>query len=355
MKRRALRVTCMLALGIACSGLIALLSVRSNSSYESTPLVTSTGQRFIPCSINDHGRIAGLVKKPQDRFDLVLSGGNKEVQDVACPDGCTFVVPVAINNACQVAGTIRDTNDVCHAFLWDPQSGLQTLDALSNSHSGVEAINNHGHAVGYSQTSSGSNHAVLWGQGAKLTDLGTFGGTRCYASSINDSGQVVGVSYAASGRLRAFYWDPNVGMTEIGPATWAGSNAIHINNNGLVVGRFGSRTDSMLISTWSVDKGIEALPSLAGTDAVPIALNDAGQFLFHVRSNSWMGLGYRDDKYLWTPDHGFTHLARFSGRLRSLSFILTDMNNLGQIVGWSTAQRIQESSFLLTPIAERND
>ena len=246
MKHRTLSITCKLALGTVCLGLITVLCMRGNSRYDSTPLVTSTGQMFIPCSINDHGRIAGLAKKPQDRYDLVLCGGNKEEQIIPRPDGCTFVVPAVINNACQVAGTIRDANGICHAFLWDPQSGLQMLDALSGSHSGAQAINNHGHAVGYSETSSGSNHAVLWGQDAKLTDLGTFGGARCYASSINDSGQVVGVSYAASGRLHAFFWDPNAGATNIGPATWAGSNAIHINNNGLVVGRFGSRTDSSL-------------------------------------------------------------------------------------------------------------
>ena len=225
--------------------------------------------------------------------------------------------------------------------------------------SGVQAINNHGYSAGYSQMSSGLKHAVLWVSNTGLIDLGTLGGPESHAGSISDSGQVVGYSQIASGQWHAFFWDPNTGMKDIGPTSliWPPGYCIHINNNGLVVGRFGSSTDEMLISTWSVNNGIKPIPSLEGVDAFPIALNDTGQFLLLVRSRQLFGLTNRIEKnqYLWKPSSGFICLNENIDQKHAPGLILNDIDNNGKILGWSETKGSKQHGLLLNPIVEKPD
>ena len=350
--RRVFLTICTLVAGLICAGLFTFWFFRPKSLYEETLLVTSTGQVIVPWSINDDGQIVGLVSRPEDRYGVVLWDQKRGAQNLVCFDDYQSVYPIKINNASQVAGTIKDLDDIYRAFLWDPKSGLQLLDTLGGLMSGVQEINNHGYSAGYSQMSSGLKHAVLWASNTGLIDFGTLGGPESHAGSINDSGQVVGYSQVASGQWHAFFWDPNTGMKDIGPTSliWPPGHCIHINNNGLVVGRFGSSTDEMLISTWSANNGIKPIPSLEGIDAFPIALNDAGQFLLHVRSRPLMELMSRTENYLWMPDRGFIFLRENIYYRRSARSFLSDINNNGQILEWS---EIKQRGLLLNPIVEK--
>jgi len=363
MRRRTILIISAVAAAV-CVGLIALRLTRDQFMYEETRLVTPAGEAILPCSINDHGQIIGIVLRTRGGRDLIESvylwDPEEGARKLTCFDNYYHVAPASfkINNACRLTGAIEDPNGMCRAFLWDPGSGLQMLGTLGGTRSEAWAINDHGCAAGYSQTTGNLKHAVLWSEDTGIMDLGTLGGPESHAASMNNKGQVVGFSQVASGKWHAFFWDPNTGMKDIGPTSllWPPGDCLHINNNGLVVGRFGSATDEMLISTWSAGGGLGAVPTPQGTDAFPLALNDADQVIILVRSRIFRGLPIRHEKYLWGPAQGLVCLEGKINYDRASGLTLSDINNDGQITGWSYVPGNSEKhGMVLNPIAAKRN
>ena len=151
----------------------------------------------------------------------------------------------------------------------------------------VSDVNNAGQVAGQSGTASGEAHAVLWTPGAPMRDLGTLGGNSSRALAINDAGQVAGSSSTAEGGVHAFRWDANTGMQDLG--TLGGfvdaSEALGINAAGKVVGY-----------SWGVDATVHAV--------------------------------------LWEPRQPPRDLGNLGS---SHSSMATDINDLDQVVGLSTA------------------
>jgi len=356
-KRRVVVIVCVVAVVLICAGIMALRLRRRAALYDVTVLVTPGGEAILPSSINDHGQIVGFVPRPGDQYGIVLWDREEGDEELTCFDGWHPVNPFKINDAGQIAGGIKDPNGMYRAFLWDRTNGLRMLETLCGLMSEVQAINDQGAMAGYSQTSNRKRHAVLWTQEGGLIDLGTLGGSESHVGGINNRGEVVGFSQVASGQWHAFFWDPNGGMKDIGATSleWPAGDHIRINNHGLVVGRFGSATDEMLISTWSATKGIGAVPSLEGLDAFPYGLNDVGQLLVHVRSQSLMGLVTRIEAYLWTPGRGFVSLEERTGTVRGGILYLRDINDEGRIVGLWLRGRGKNRGVLMTPVVEEAD
>lgn len=113
----------------------------------------------------------------------------------------------------------------------------------------------------------------------KLIDLGLQESDRSEAYAVNDKGQVLG-SYSILGNQYFFLWNEKEGLTLID------------------------------------------LPSSAAT---PLILNNEGQ----IAGNYYVGSSIRG--FFWDSLHGFKDLGSLGGK----NTYVTDMNDLGQIVGYS--------------------
>jgi probable HAF family extracellular repeat protein len=158
---------------------------------------------------------------------------------------------------------------------------------------GPAAINQQGQIVGSSDTRRGTTHAFLWENG-KMRDLRTLGGKESHAVAINERGQVVGSSETKRGTTHAFLWE-NGRMIDLGALGGPDSEAVAINDSGQIVGS--SRTKG------STDAGVYG--------RVPI-----------------------EHAFLWENGR-MRDLGTLDGR-RSAAL---DINQQGQVVGWSTVKR----------------
>jgi probable HAF family extracellular repeat protein len=326
--------------------------------YTHTFITTTAGEPIIPFSINDRGQVVGLARSKTSELRIILWDKKHGARDLGSFERPKHSEPIKINNAGRITAALQDPNGNFRAFTWDLPTDKKILPALPGRSSLPLAINKHGQVVGFSYTSDGFPHAVLWNDNAGITDLGTLGGPASFAGSINDRGQVAGFSRIASGKWNAFFWDPNTGIKDLGPTsltTHPTPDHIHLNNRGFVVGRFGSTNDQMLISTWSETEGVRPMPPMKGIDAHPIALNDANQFLLHIRSAS-LKLGshwlfHHVEEYLWDPNEAFVPFKKNLGRRDVSTFFPRDINNKGQIVGQVVQKNSKQAAgVLLEPI-----
>jgi probable HAF family extracellular repeat protein len=217
-----------------------------------------------------------------------------------------------INNAGQVAGAYRTGSR--HAILWTP-STITDLGTLASGagFSVATAVNDSGQAVGESQTlPSGALHPFLY-SGGKMTDLGVFASNAPgEALDINHSGDVVGWCQNTDGYYRAFLSVGGGPLQDLG--TLGGNQALAkaINSSGIIVGL--------------AETGI-VIPPPAGPEYVPEGfISDNGGPMQNLNSLIDTASG-------WTITDA------------------TDINDLGQIVGYGTNLSGQSDYVLLTPIS----
>lgn len=233
--------------------------------------------------INESGQITGDTLNAAGKWRAFVwtNGSFTEVPALTGYAG-DYGYGKGINNLGQVVGESGYTNP----FLWD---GVNTivLGNLGGADSGAaRAINDLTQVVGYASDTSGYDHAFLWENGV-MTDLGTLMGNpygKSEALDINNAGQIVGVSETSSGPQHAFLWENGV-MTDLGGVGQGYSVARAISENGFIAG--------------------------------------ASDVNFRSHATLWAGGSAIDLGTLKFPDPGASE-AR-------------DVNNLGQVVGWSHA------------------
>jgi probable HAF family extracellular repeat protein len=210
-----------------------------------------------------------------------------------------------INNAGQVVGGTRGYTAA--AVLWS----AGTITQIGAAGSLATAINDSGQIVGTAGI-GGGNHPFILSGGA--TDLGTLGGGSFgWALDVNNSGNIVGWCQNSSGYYRAFLSVGGGPLEDLG--TLGGNQAIAkaINSSGIIVGL--------------AETGI-VIPPPAGPEYVPEAfISDNGGPMQNLN-------GLIDTASGWTITDA------------------TDINDLGQIVGYGTMAGLQQADYvLLTPIS----
>jgi probable HAF family extracellular repeat protein len=134
-----------------------------------------------------------------------------------------------------------------HPLLWEPDGSVKYLGTLGGTGRGLANlainINNKGHVVGTSALAGDQvNHAFLWTPESGMRDLGALhpDDPNSGAAGINDSDEITGISVAADGPPSAFVWR-NGQMTDLNTVVH-GSGNLHlllgssINNDGEIVG-----------------------------------------------------------------------------------------------------------------------
>jgi probable HAF family extracellular repeat protein len=153
---------------------------------------------------------------------------------------------------------------------------ITNLGSLGGTVSVPAQVNNQGEVVGYSSTTNNAAfHAFLYSHG-RMTDLGTLGGTTSGATGINNRGVVVGLSNVAPGNKQVdAFIDQGGKLTDLGPLNpaLAEGGMVSINAGGDVSGLSVGGYDALLRRRGTnVDLG-----SLGGLGSIARDLNDSGQ------------------------------------------------------------------------------
>jgi probable HAF family extracellular repeat protein len=249
-----------------------------------------------------------------------------------------LVVAAAAGVGLAGAGSRMEAGWVARELPGSPKRPCWT----SKSCGQANAINNKGWVVGSTELEE-CYHAALWVNG-RLRDLGTLGGGCSIANDINDRGQVVGWSKTRSGSYRAFLWEKGR-MRDLGtiPGPHPDLEATAINERGQIVGR--TNTSSGNSHAWLWQEGtMRDLGVLLGKDSGATDINDLGQvvgwsshrvFLYEKGRVRILPL---QDAEASINNRGQiatygTRLLWENGKTRSLGFSASAINERGEVVG----------------------
>ena len=262
-----------------------------------------------------------------------------------------------------------------------------SITVLGGAGSAAADMNLSGQVVGHYLNGSGDQRAFFH-SGIALLELGTLGGATSSAAALNNSGQVVGVADNGAGFARAFTYSAGV-MTDLGTLGGASSKAYGINNAGHIVGTADYRAgvNGEYGIAFSLQGGVmQGLGTLPGSPeywrSIAYAVNALGQVVgfssvgdvgpteypshaFMYQDEALTDLGTLGGLYSaaraineaglivgrasttldpanigHTIPHAFLYVGGMMIDLGSLGDQYTgsealDVNNLGQVVGWS--------------------
>ena len=302
------RSACRLAL-LVCFA----VTMAAEVAAQPTPIyVGPPGVSSVATEINEGGDVAGdwVAGGYPRAFFWTAEGG---MVDVGVLKGHVGSSSQDLNDNGQVVGASWGDGPI-RAFSWTAAEGIVDLGTLGGPSSTAIAVNNRGQVVGYSETPTGAVHAFLWTATEGMIDLGTLGGDS-YASGINESGHIVG--WSSSFIARAFLWTPMSGMVKLA----SDSRAADINESGQIVGAF-----SLSAFSWTPATGLVTF-TLGYGYTTASAVNERGQVVGRHRSRTGTLQAFS-----WTSVGGIVPLVGLVGATSSRA---SDVNDHGQIVGWS--------------------
>lgn len=232
----------------------------------------------------------------------------------------TRILMTAAATLVALAGPARHAGAASYQYL------VTDLGTLSGPISSATNLNATAEVAGLSTLANSNYHAMFW-NGAPI-DLGTVGSdTQSMAHAVNDAGVVVGVSYNYGDlQPHAYRWNAGT-LTPLG-----NFSPRDINVPGVIVGHFTFYDASNLwidhACRW--ENGVLSdLGTLGGHNSEAFAINAVGQIV----GQSFLPDDITLRACLWS--NGVAHdLGTIVGTTGSMS-AATDLNNQGQIAGWS--------------------
>lgn len=257
---------------------------------------------------------------------------------------------VGLNEAGQVTG-YSDVGGGVHAFVWSEGAGMVDLGTLPDAYeSAGAAINNEGVVAGYSHGIPFTPpHAFRWSATDGMRDLGSlsagaggFGGVSA-AYALNDAGLIAGNSDLDAGGAHAFAWAPDRGMLDIDTLRSTYSLPAAVGAAGQVAGYFAVRgTDNLNHAfLWTAANGMRDLGTAGGVESYVIAMSGGAHIAGVVNLDS-------GDQHAmsWTEAGGMVDLGTLDGAPPRAASRALDVNNKGQIVGWSRSAGGDYQPFL---------
>jgi probable HAF family extracellular repeat protein len=322
-----------------------------STAYRAIDLGTPGGTNSAASGINSAGQVVGWFSEGEECYRAFL-WEKGVITDLGTLGGCVSFA-AAINSAGQVVGSSQKADGSSRAFLWE--KGVMTdLGTLGGENSSASDINSAGQVVGSSQTADGSEHVFLWEKGV-MTDLGALG----RPTAINSAGKVVGYltevfedddpqdDEPAGSVSSAFLWENGVktdlgtlGTGEEGGSAWA----VDINSEDQVVGysdlergppeRYAFLWEKGVMTNLGSLNGCEGVGSqgIVSSCSVATGINHAGQVVGQSSATSPAG-GLEFHAFLWERGT-MTDLGTLDGDESGAS----DINDAGQVVGWSRTQ-----------------
>jgi probable HAF family extracellular repeat protein len=265
-----------------------------------------------------------------------------------------LVLPLALPLIAPAACTDPTSTDVAPPLrssvqpTWVRVFTLRDLGGLpvSSTDNEAMAINNSGQVVGTSRSASSVWHGFSWTPAAGMVDIGSLGGQggSIFPYDVNDAGQVVGdgLAIGASGfaEEHAFLWTAATGVQDLHPASSIGDRALGINNQGQIAGAV-----SFDAFIWTTAGGTTNIGRLAGSlSSEAQAINASGQ----VVGGAIGPVGLRG--FFWSAATGMQDVGSLGGQAQA-----NDINDQGQVVGWSQNGAGQDRAVLWTAAAGMTD
>jgi probable HAF family extracellular repeat protein len=347
--RRVVRSVAVLGLALAGAGCLP-----PGSAYQLVRLPTAGGEaeRSFAVAINDRGQVLGNAEQGwilwtdgepttlvqsfanallNERGDVVV--GQQLSQSTIWRDGApttittpTPTLPIALDDDGRVLlgppfGTSGEPFYIWHDGQLDELDGLETLGAVV-----ILADMEDGAVVGEVRDSlfSWPTYAFVW-QDGQVTDLGSLGGGRTVARAINERGQVAGESDVPSGTRHAFLWEDG-NMTDVGSLPGSDFSSFQgLSDAGHVVGTSVTATGESHAYRWHRGVIVD-LGTLGGDFSSAADVNDRGEVV------GWSTVSRTGND----PSHAFVwRRGRIQdlGGLGGTNAFPADINNRGEVAG----------------------
>ncbi len=302
-------------LGILSFGFITACSSNVAPKYRheiiDLGILNKDSRSYSARSINNKGEVAGVFNEGEGQMKvLVFRSIDKRLY--IGPSFGAYVDVKKITDMGQVVGNLKNAEGKIYPFVWDFENDLVYTYEGKDSHfyKGLEYscfaenINNSGEVVGICYTGKnkyvGENkHLFIWDYKKDSMNILQF--EPYLVDAVNNSGEIAGTLYS-NGIRQAFLSQDSENIILLGPypKKFYRSYANDINDKGQIVGK------------WYTDKR------------------------------------YKDKSFLWDKLNGFKDLGQIKD-IYSLIYgsrsYATDINNKGQIVGWSSMGVVGPLSF----------
>lgn len=349
--RPVIAATCLMAMAPVSQALAAL-----PASYALTELAPlAGGTQAAPADINNLGQIVGNSDYGLGSAVHATLWTNGVATDLKTLGGVSSGA-LAISNTGQVLGwaytaSPEGGDGEFHNALWNaasPQAPAADLGMRRIGHTVLNAVGAPGTLVGTHFNDSGSmSDAVKVVQGTESI-LNTLGGTSGAALGVNSHGDIVGASQRADGgEKQATLWRGQTAI-DLGVTGALGSQAIAINEAGQIIGSVTSET--WATTAWMWDKGqLMRFEDLGSGFAAPADINNAGLVVGTSETTS-----FASRAVMWDGTHVIDLNNLLTDEQRAAGWELlnaTAINDSGVIVGGALKNNIL-TSFVLTPVPE---
>lgn len=347
--RRVVRMGAVL--GLVVAGAACLPAPGSGYRLVRLPTAGGEAERSYALAVNDRGQILGQTDEGlilwtdgeptmlgsstnnaflNERGDVVAGGpGQTTIWREGTPTTITTPTPAwpeALDEEGRVllAPSLRDSSQPF--YIWD-DGQLEVLDGLSTLGAVVTVADMEGgKVVGEVRDSlySWPTFAFVWEDG-HVTDLGSLGAGRTVARAVNELGQVAGESDVPTGYRHAYLWQDGH-MTDIGSLPGSDSSTFEgLSDAGHVVGRSVTATGESHAYRWHEGAMVD-LGTLGGDFSSSADVNDRGEVV------GWSTVSRTGND----PSHAF--IWRFGrihdlGGLAGRSASATAVNNRGDVAG----------------------
>ncbi|HEU4709547.1 MAG TPA: PEP-CTERM sorting domain-containing protein [Methylophilaceae bacterium] len=325
------------------------------TTYEFTFLETLGGPTE-PFSINNASQIVGYSYTDlQATTSLPVLWENNTITNLSVP-GARYGRGFGINNSGQIAGAMALPGEfTSYAVVWNNKTPT-LLDHLNEGgNSQAWGINDSGQVVGWSSLPDPDTleAPVIW-NGTTPTQLPTLGIPEGEARAINNSGQITGASNLGPStnepNFHAMLWQGNT-ITDLGVLPGGSySIGLSINEAGHVVGMSSFDDTGMEHGVLWADGVMTDLGTLgsAGNFSSAWDINNLGQIVGYSQTGPGQVVAT-----IWDEGQLYDLNSFLDASTAKAGWVLTgalSINDLGQIVGfgYNSSMRLQ-GGFLLTP------